>query len=171
MRNRHLRTIIALQLIFLFLITNTALSAKPGHLKESWLVSDWWKRPQILKKMEVSDQQIYRMQEIYQARSKAISEARSAFEKERGRMRVLLTQSQLDDNDIKLQMDALESSLSRLLHAEMEMNYEMAKELTEDQRQILGAIVFKPGDRKYQRGSKQHSTSEKQKLERRYHRF
>jgi Spy/CpxP family protein refolding chaperone len=171
MRNRHLRTIIALQLIFLFLTTNTALSAKPGRLKESWLISDWWKRPQIFKKMEVSDQQIDRIQEIYRAQSKAISEARSAFEKERGRMRLLITQNQLNDDDIRLQMDALESSLSRILRAEMEMNYEMAKELTEDQRQILSTIAFKPSDLKYKRGSKQHSTSEKQKLERRYHRF
>ena len=163
--------VVAVQLVFVFILGSTALAAKPRPSVDQPLVPHWWERTQLIKKLELSDDQIGRIKEIYKAQARTISQARDTLAGERHQLRRLLSQDVLDDGKVEQQVAALESALSALVKAEMAMHYAMLKELDPDQRKNLIAAIEQQRPPARHTKAKKGELSEKQKLDKRYHRF
>ncbi len=170
MNRRTWSKIAAVQLVFVFMLASAALAAKPRPAEDQPLVPLWWERPQLIKKLELSESQTSRIREIYRAHSKNVTQARDAYLRARHQLRGLLVQAAQDEDELQHQVNMLEAAFSGFVKAELEMHCLMLKELDSDQRQALAEAVGQPPPKARHTRTKRED-SERKKLDKRYNRF
>ncbi len=170
MRRKTWLIIAAVQVALIFVLASVALGAKQKGPGDEPLVPRWWERPQLIRKLDLSENQISKIREIFRMQSRTISQARNIFIHERQQLRDLLVRDTLDDDAVQERVTAMESAFSALFKTELEMHYTMLKELDPDQRKIVVESIEQQRPKAHHIRTKKED-SERKKLDKRYNRF
>ena len=128
----------------LMIITTLSISSAAGKPKDpddQSFIFHWWERSQLIKKMDLTDDQVSAIKGIVKAQADKITLLRRNYESERRQLYRLFLEDQLDDDNIIKQMAVVEATVSNLIRAEMKINSDMMKELDSDQRQLLVSLI------------------------------
>ncbi len=157
-------------LFLIFVAAAAANAATAQAAKDQSFIPRWWERAQVIKKLELTEDQLSRVRDLYRTHSKEIVRAREALNAERARLRQLLLQDSPDDSRVEQQIAAVGSALSALFSTEGGMHCAMLKELSGEQRKALVPILEQRREVRHKK-SRTENESERKKLDKRYNRF
>ena len=101
------------------------------------MMSMWWERPQVLKQLKLTNEQVSSIKAIYNERTSDLQRLRSELREQGKTLGDLFSQDKLDQPRIDDQINVVSTGLASLVKAEMQMNARMMQELTPGQRQKL----------------------------------
>ncbi len=112
--------------LLLLLVTVSAFAADlpPGK---------WWRRPEIINQLSLSDEQQSRLDSTYVAAAPDLIDLRAAVEKANVALRAELDQPQLDRQKIRVFATRLSEARGRLFDRELMMLVDMRSVLTDTQ--------------------------------------
>jgi len=106
-------------------------------------VKKWWERPKVVKKLGLTDGQFSRVREIYDEYHNQVVEDRWNYRHQKGLLEDLLTKADLDQDEIDRQTGEVQTARAVLENTMMQMQTEMMKELSPEQRRELLSILKK----------------------------
>jgi len=127
------------------------------------LLPRWWERPHVIRKIELTQEQISKIKEIHREESKNIGRMEDDLKSRRGELERMFVQSDLDDREIERRMEMVQWALSALVRAEMDMDYRMLGELSQEQREKLVSLSRQKPEK--------HKKRYKPRKDKRYNRF
>ena len=104
-------------------------------------VKKWWEHPKVVQKLGLTDGQLSRVREIYDEYHNQIIEDRWNYRHQKGLLEDLLTKADLDQDEINRQTGEVQTARAALEKTMTQMQTEMMKELSPDQRRTLLSIL------------------------------
>lgn len=120
-----MKRIVALPLAALILVAATATAQLPP--------GKWWRRPEIIQQLVLSDEQQDRLDAIFRSAANDLIDLRGSVEKQNIALRGLLDQPQLDRAAIHREAARLSEAKARLFDRELSMLVDMRAVLTDPQ--------------------------------------
>lgn len=122
----------------------------------------WWRRPEIIQQLQLSDEQQTRLDAIFRVSADDLIDLRGGVEKANVALRSELDQSQLDRQKIHTFATRLSELRARLFDRELMMLVDMRAVLSESQwnrmRQVLDRVGGQPNG---QRGQQQRPRNQR----------
>ena len=121
----------------------------------------WWRRPEIIQQLQLTDDQQARLDTIFRANADDLIDLRGGVEKANVAMRAELDQTQLDRQKIHAFATRLSELRGRLFDRELMMLVDMRAVLSETQwnrmRQVLDRIGTQPNGARAQQQQRQRN--------------
>lgn len=100
----------------------------------------WWKDSKITKGLNLTEQQLARLEQTFTENRLKLIDLRANLEKEEVRLQPLVEADRFDENQISAQLDAVIAARGRLEKTSAMMSFEMRKVLTQEQWKKLQTL-------------------------------
>jgi len=100
----------------------------------------WWKNSEMAKELNLTDQQVAKLEQTFTENRLKLIDLRASVEKEETKLQPLIEADRIDENQISSQLDALIAARGRLEKANAMMGLDMRKVLTQEQWKKLQSM-------------------------------
>jgi Spy/CpxP family protein refolding chaperone len=104
-------------------------------------VRKWWERPKIVQKLNLSEEQLLKVREIYLDNHNQIVEERWNYRQKKGELEDLLKKADLDQDQINRQTEEVQAARGALEKTLADIQTAMMRELSPEQRRELLTIL------------------------------
>jgi Spy/CpxP family protein refolding chaperone len=113
------------------------------------MMGKWWKNAEIVQKLQLSDDQLQRLEKIFQDSRVHLIDLHAALEKEEAQLEPLVEAENPDEGQVNSQIDKVAAARAELEKGNTRMLLELRKVLTTEQWKTLQSIPphFGPMDR------------------------
>lgn len=116
-----------------FLVTLIFVVAESAFAQSAMPPGKWWRRPEIVQSLNLSEEQQERLETIFRAASSDLIDLRGEVEKQNIALRGDLDQAQLDRATIRRDAQKLSDARGRLFERELTMLVDMRAALNDAQ--------------------------------------
>jgi len=106
----------------------------------------WWRRPEVAQRLELSEEQQMRLDDVFRKSAPDLIDLRGAVEKANIALRAELDQPQLDRQRLRVMANRLSDARGRLFERELMMLADMRAVLTDTQWNRLRQLLDRIGD-------------------------
>ena len=113
------------------------------------MMGKWWKNAEVVQKLQLSDDQLQRLEKIFQDSRLHLIDLHAALEKEEAQLEPLVEAENPDEGQVNSQIDKVAAARAELEKGNTRMLLELRKVLTTEQWKTLQSIPphFGPMDR------------------------